>query len=372
MCMKRISIVLIMVCLCIFGGVTVYAAETSVTITPDDPEAAAGAISVVDWSDVDWSAELQNGDVQDNYATETGGNAVVPVRDVVEARKNSPDFYPITVETVTENGTLLVKKTYELSPDIDPQALIQPFEQDGYSFTGREILRRQLSGETLTRAASKTALFDSETDDKAEILKQFPSTIDHEENGYAGQLYLDASSIVTEADSHEKYTYPYTKTREIPGLDRNDPAYIEKQWNGMALADVSFKQGAGGLYTATAVYKGTASGKRATGYVTTATYHGEIIKTVSGNYLYTAIYAGTPIESPEQSEREDAEASGDISPEPSVKEKGYIDPVIIVVSVIFLIGSVFIPVYTTKEIRRERKENREAYKEIARFIRGED
>ncbi len=66
----------------------------------------------------------------------------------------------------------------------------------------------------------------------------------------------------------------------------------------MALSGVSFRPGANGRYTATATYKGTATGSRATGYVTTATYRGEISKTAPGNMLYTVIYGGIPLAAP--------------------------------------------------------------------------
>jgi len=308
--MRKISIALIIVCLCLSSGLTAYA-QTGVTITPSGPEAAADAITIVDRMAED---AAQNGDTPGTYGTGAGGDAAVPVRDVNPADNQA--FYPTNQETVTENGVVLVKKTYEVSPDVDPQMLVQPFEQYGHSFVSREILRQQLPGETLTGPASKTAVFDSETDDKEEILKQFPATIDHEENGYSGQLHLDVSTIVTEADSYETYTYTYTKDRAISALDRNDPSYLDKDWNGMRLTGVSFngqreEQVGNSLvptqYTGVARYTGTAVGKRPTSYVTTATYYGEITKTVPGNILYTVIYEGIPNESAEQPEPEDAE-----------------------------------------------------------------
>lgn len=291
--MKKISTALIILCLLLLSSVTAYA-QTNVTITHNDPEAVSDAITITDWT-VEATAKDDGDNGYVTYETGTGGVAAVPVYDVAEA---DSVFYPISVETVTDHGITFVKKTYEVTPDVDPQMLVQPFEQLGYNFIGREILRKQLPGESLTRAASKTAVVDSDNDNKADILKQFPPTIEHEENGYIGELHLDASSVVTEAEGFDSYTYGYTKTRVIPALPRNDPSYLDKHWNGMVLANASFKQDASGQYTATAIYKGTATGKRPTSYVTTATYQGEIVKTVFGNIMYTVIYEGIPIEPP--------------------------------------------------------------------------
>jgi len=297
--MKKISIVLITLCLFLSSGLTAYA-QTGITITPSDPGAESGAVEIIDLSAED--------------APQHGG---VPVRDVPVG------LQPQSVQSVTENGVPLIKKTYEVSPEVDPQTLIQPFEQDGYSFTGREILRRELPGETLTRVASKTAIADSDNDDKAGILKQFPAVIDHEEDGYTGQLHLDTSTIQTEADAYETYTYSYTKTKEFSALDRNDTSYIGKELDGMRLTGVTFtgqreEQIGNSLvptqYTGIARYTGTAVGKRPTAYVATATYYGEITKTMPGNILYTVVYEGIAAELPAESAEQEA-------PEPDEPEQ---------------------------------------------------
>jgi hypothetical protein len=268
--MKRICAVLLACCLFLLGGVAAYA-ETSVTLTPGDP----GATDALD--------------VSGHTAWQDAGPAAVPVRE------ETAGYQPQSVESVTENGVLVVKKTYEVPPDADPQSLVQPFEQDGYTFAAREILSRELTGETLARQAQKTATAESETDKEAEILKHFPDAIDHEEDGYSGQLHLDASTLTTDAGEYESYTYPTAKTREVPGLERNDPSYLEREWNGMALSGMTFSQNADGRYTATAVYKGTATGSRPASYVTTAVYRGEVTKTAPGNMLYTVVYEGRPV-----------------------------------------------------------------------------
>lgn len=332
--MRKISIALIIVCLCLSSGLTAYA-QTGVTITPSGPEAAADAVTIVDWTAVD--AE-RNSEMPETYDTGTGGYAAVPVRDISASESLSPVFYPQNVETVTENGVVMVKKTFEVSPDVDPQVLVQPFEQYGYSFVSCEILRQQLPGETLTRPASKTAVYDSDNDDKAEILKQFPASIDYEENGYSGELHLDVSTLFTEAEDFETYTYSYTKSKEFTALDRNDPSYLSKELDGMQLTGVSFtgqrEESVGNSlvptqYTGVAQYTGTAVGKRPISYVTTATYHGEITKTAPGNILYTVIYEGIAIESPDESEKQPEQdvMEQDATEQDSVNQTESVEPV---------------------------------------------
>lgn len=337
--MKKTFVFLLVACLTLLSGVTAFA-ETA-------PPGDAG-ITIVDWTD---SSMGQNPD-----STGIGGNAAVPVLQVPAGNQ------PISVETVTENGVLLIKKTYEVPRDLDPQTLVQAFEQDGYSFEALEILSHELPGETLTRPASKIAVTESDTDKDADILPHFPATIDYEEDGYTGQLHLDGSTYKTEADRHESYTYSYNKTREIPGLDRNDPALIEKEWNGMILSGVSFKQGYDGRYTATAIYKGTATGKRATAFTTTATYYGEITKTVPGNMMYTVIYEGVPLRPPVVLPAGDAEPEAPEQAGPVQKSdppaKGGINPLYIALTGVpcLLLGGIIIP-KLQRLFRKKREES---------------
>ena len=377
--MKRIFTALIILSLSLLCGVTAHA-QTSVTITPSGPGADSGAATVVDWGAEEAPLSVLPMD---------GSNTAAVSAVAVPVREAGAEAYPMSVESVTENGVPIVKKTYELAPGADPQALVRAFEQDGYCFSCREILRRELPGETLTRQASKTALTESESDDKAEIMRHFPDTIDHEQDGYSGQLSIDPSSFSTEAASYERYTYPYTKTREIPGLERNDPSYIEREWNGMALTGVSFKAAADGKYTAFATYKGTAWGERASGYVTTAVYRGELTKSAPGNVLYTVVYEGAPLlpeltaaepnpATPEQeqtlqsavteTDTESAEPSAPAELPAAENEPPYI--FLIVCGCIFLLGAVAAPICTTIIFMKERKQTREEIETLKSLVRA--
>jgi hypothetical protein len=335
--MKRIVTALIILTLSLLYGVTAYA-QTSVTITPAAPDADSGAATIVAWG--------------------------------------AEEAYHLSGDVVTENGIPIVKKTFELAPGAEPQTLVQAFEQDGYRFSCREILRRELPGEMLTKQAFKTALTESESDDKAEIMRHFPDTIAHEQDGYSGQLTLDPTSFRTEAASYERYSYSYTKTREISGLDRNDPAYIEREWNGMTLVDVRFKLDADGRYTAAAVYQGTASGKRPSGYITTAVYRGELAKTTPGNVQYTVVYEGMPIAQPTPAPMTDAPetepADEPITPEtePPItpEESNQPAPFPITAVCAFLIGVVAATICMAIIYIKERKKTHEEIEALKALI----
>ncbi|MDL2232161.1 hypothetical protein LJC63_01090 [Ruminococcaceae bacterium OttesenSCG-928-L11] len=256
--MRNISALLIAVCL-FLPGVTAYA-ETNVSITTSDHEAIADAVNIADTT----------------------------VQNIAGA----------TAQDVTAEIEIpLVTKAFELSADAGTDALTEPFEQNGYLYTVKDMESRTYE-ESPPQSVSKIAIYMSDTDDEVEIRAQFPTTIEYAEDGYFGELALDAASITTEPDEYETYAYQYTKTREYPGLIRNDPAYIDREWNGMSLADVVFKQQGDGRYTGFATYNGTASGKRPVSYITTATYSGETISDAPTSVLYTVTYEGTPVDPP--------------------------------------------------------------------------
>ncbi|MDL2232002.1 hypothetical protein LJC63_00285 [Ruminococcaceae bacterium OttesenSCG-928-L11] len=279
-------------------------------------------------------------------------------------------------EAITENGAVLIKKTYELSPETDPELMVEDFEQDGYRFTLREILPQELPGETLTCTASKVAVTTTDSNDQEAILAQFPAYIEHAEDGYTGRLALDASSICTVVEEYETYSYSYTKTEEITGLSSNDPALISKARAGMTLVDISFRE-SGSTYTAVLTWLGVATGQRPVSYTTTASYSGQVSQTVPGNILYTYIYEGTPLieeDTPAVEPPAQMESAAELQPaqESSVSNSISLKNVLLIlIGVAYPVGLTLLFVTHTRKERKLRRENREALEEIARFIRGE-
>ena len=121
----------------------------------------------------------------------------------------------------------------------------------------------------------KTAFTLTATNDSAVVRLQFPNMIEYMDGDLRVRLYLDESTITTRPTRSPSYTYQTTQTREITGLPRNDPALIERTWEGMALQDVTFTRTGDRSYTAHAVYAGTATGTREVSYISTAKYFGE-------------------------------------------------------------------------------------------------
>ena len=189
----------------------------------------------------------------------------------------------------------------------DPQALVEEsLTRRGVAYQVSDILLRELEGDAQTKPVTKTVTTPAETDDTEELLTLLSPTLEYGEDGYAGTLSLDPSSISAKAADTTSYSYTLKDTREYTGLDRNDPYYIPKsaEKNGvtLTLADVQWTPMASAgdnsevpsLYKATAVYTGTAWGSKADGYLVTASYTGEATKAEEGQQMVSIVYEETP------------------------------------------------------------------------------
>jgi len=235
----------------------------------------------------------------------------VTITDITERQSETgsdfalPQFYPTDIQTKTEDGVKLLLKTFEVGPDVPPSLLIEAgLTQNGVEYELRDILRNASPDGQERKTVSQNVTVESDSDKTKDILPLLPQSMDYSENGFTGQLMLDEASISTEVESTEGYRYAVTDTREYPGLVRNDPYLIPKtvQKSGvtLTLCDVNWSPGSDydpnpASYSATAFYKGSASGSKPSGYTAAATYTGEVVKTVPGNMVYTFVYAAKPI-----------------------------------------------------------------------------
>jgi hypothetical protein len=234
---------------------------------------------------------------------QTDENTVVAISDVSQTAA-LPAFLPLDVQMKSEDGVKLLVKTYEVSPDVEPQDLMESgLTRNGTEYILREVLREILPGSTEQRNAGQIVSVSSESDKEADILPLLPESLDYSENGFTGQLKLEAGSIVTEVASTRDYTYTISDSREFTGLDRNDPAYIPKtiSKNGvnLTLADIQWTPGSSGneqypVYSATATYTGKGYGSAPNGYLVTARYSGTVEKVIPGNIRYSIIYEAVP------------------------------------------------------------------------------
>jgi hypothetical protein len=221
-------------------------------------------------------------------------------------------FVPDSEVSENRDGRQQIVKTYALTPDNSPDALIEePFERGGYTYTFASITKAEKSYED-KRLQSETVTVNTAKSDLGTVLDALAPTLAYDSGGYSGTLTLDHTSIVTEATGYSSYSYTVTDSKTYDNLDRNDPDYIPqttvKDGRTLTLSDVSWSvQGSGAsgdvyvptTYVAVATYSGSASGKTADGYVTTATYSGEVATSGVKSIVYTVTYYGEPVVVPE-------------------------------------------------------------------------
>lgn len=243
------------------------------------------------------------------------GSASISITDITPREEQEDEtkssfqtgYYPIAIETAEDAGVRLLVKTFLVPEGTDPQALVEEsLTRRGITYQVSDILLREVEGDSQTKPVTKTVTTPAETDDTEELLTLLSPTLEYGEDGYAGTLSLDPSSISAKAADTTSYSYTLGDTREYTGLDRNDPYYIPKsaEKNGvtLTLADVRWTPMASAgdnsevpsLYKATAVYTGTAWGSKADGYLVTASYTGEATKTEEGQKMVSIVYEETP------------------------------------------------------------------------------
>ena len=240
------------------------------------------------------------------YAAETTGDPPVPSVVVlseapeVSAAPEDPAVLR-DVRLVNENGQNLLIKTWEVPAGYDPERLTEVgMEKGGYRYKKSYLMLISESSEVDTKLASQTVTVTHQEKDGA-AARLLP-LMEYDQDGYKGQLALQADSIYTEAAEKSSYSYPVTDTREFTGLERNDPYGIPKTAvkNGVTLelADIDWTPMGEGSYRAVASYAGTAYGSNVTEYTSTATYLGEVTKETPGNATYAVVYEGSPIPLP--------------------------------------------------------------------------
>ena len=176
------------------------------------------------------------------------------------------------------------------------------------------------------------------------ILRKLDATMDvTTEDGYAGTLRLDHTSVSVEAAGYATRNNSVSATRVYPDLNDADlsliPKTIEDGGRTLTLDDVRWEEGwqtdaEGGFlrYSATANYVGTTSSRYATGYTVTANYTGEVsrsdVEMVTWKVEFAPVREAEPVVTPPQPESSEqaepyspAETSGD-NPETAVTEAG--------------------------------------------------
>ena len=124
------------------------------------------------------------------------------------------------------NGSQQAIKTFTVSPEQDPAALIEePFELEGYLYTFADIVKSENPVEE-KRIHTEVITVETTKDDLALILEQLKPTIEYDDGRFQGTLALDHTSLNTVAAGYATKNYTVTETKTIGQLDRNDMSYV--------------------------------------------------------------------------------------------------------------------------------------------------
>ena len=219
------------------------------------------------------------------------------------------ELYPADVQTLAVDGARQIIKTYILSVGQSPADISRDtFERDGWRYTLTDITEKRVSG-TDARSHTETVEINTDSNDMNKIISLLSPSLEYQsQDGYAGILTLDLSSVKCEAAGYKNSSYTVTATREYPHLSTNDLSLIPKTitdngrtltlddvtWEAQQTANVDYYD-IPSSYRAVAKYTAKASRSVATGYITTADYTGEIVKPVTGDTVYTAFFEGKEI-----------------------------------------------------------------------------
>jgi hypothetical protein len=242
-------------------------------------------------------------------------------------------LYPSDVTETDEGGARTIAKTYELRPDEDPAGIPrEPLERDGWRYSLTDITRRETTN-TEMREHAETVTLDTDTKEPEKILALLaPATEYKAEDGFAGLLPLDVSSIKVEEAGRRTSRYTMNVTREYPHLSSNDmgfvPKTVEEKGTTYTLTDVDWRAGSmetvdcdalPAYYTAYATYTATGTSTKVTGYTVTAVYRGTLARLTRGSTRYTAYFLGEEMRTEPESgeltttERTAAAARSDIA-----------------------------------------------------------
>ena len=134
----------------------------------------------------------------------------------------------VPTDTVVQNlnGSQQAIKTFTVSPEQDPAALIEePFELEGYLYTFADIVKSENPVEE-KRIHTEVITVETTKDDLALILEQLKPTIEYDDGRFQGTLALDHTSLNTVAAGYATKNYTVTETKTIGQLDRNDMSYV--------------------------------------------------------------------------------------------------------------------------------------------------
>lgn len=201
-----------------------------------------------------------------------------------------------------------IQKVYVLpkteNSDIIPT---DEFTEDKVKYAFTELLTKDNSEEDVKEHIEKISIHTSSANTQT-VISQFEPTMEiSTEDGYAGTLEFDYTTLTVTAAGYGKQSYTITESRSYPNLMDADtslvPKTINKDGATLNLTNISWKSAAGDnidghdlavRYTAHATYSGTGTKTYAKGYNATAEYKGEVKKIVNDTVTYTAVFTEVP------------------------------------------------------------------------------
>ena len=228
--------------------------------------------------------------------------------------------YPTSI-TRSEDGTEL-RKNYDLGPEDDPAGIPRSdFEQDGFHYTLTDLLKQELP-ENETQQHTETVSLPSKNKDMESVLALLPEEREFiTEDGLAGVLRLDLSTVQVEVAGYGSSTRSISATRSYPNLAGQDTQYIpktiEEDGRTLTLQTIDWQTdntattdgyALGDRFTAVATYVGTATSSYVKGYTVTASYTGTVSRIYLNKVRYVAIFEGTPLQPIQPVESGDATA----------------------------------------------------------------
>ncbi len=134
---------------------------------------------------------------------------------------SDPCYYPIAVEEYTagDSNELRISKVYQLSLSDDPSLIpTGDFERSGRTYTLLDMTRKDEVGVD-TQTYTETVTQPSDTNDLEKILQTLEAEREvTTEDGYAGTLRLDHTSVQVSADGYKTSSKTVTASRSYPNL----------------------------------------------------------------------------------------------------------------------------------------------------------
>lgn len=216
---------------------------------------------------------------------------------------NDP-LVPQEVIMGTSGECKTVEKVYVLPKDSDENLIPQEaFTENDVEYIFEEMKVKDNSEED-TKEYSENVNYHTSTNDAETVIALFSPTVEvTTEDGYAGTLTFDHSTLELTPAGYSSRKFTVTEERSYPNLASADtslvPKTIDKDGITLTLADIEWITAADETingtevavrYTANAIYTGTETKTYVNGYTASADYKGTVTKAVNDTVTYTAVF----------------------------------------------------------------------------------